>query len=434
MARMACRTADRGREGARARRGPVRAGGPARGFLLAAALAATLVPAAAPAAAGTVDCFADRVVSFASGFADPNAGFRYAELPGIVLGPPGDSLPTQGSTSTVSLGHGGSITLAFTDNAITDGPGPDFIVFENAFFVGSTPATPTSTCNVFAEPGKVEVSANGVAWIAYPYDTAMLSLVGSQQTACSAIPLLHGLAGLTPTFTGNWTLPDDPGVWDPNGIGGVSGAGGDAFDLATVGLAQARYVRITDLNLGTGLAGSAEGFDLDAVVALHSLSAGQAGHDDDGDGLPDADETYIYQSDPFRADTDGDGLGDGAEAAACRSPLSAAPAPSFAYDADLAFPAGTTDSLRWNFLSSSATYDLIRGSLGNVNRAGDPVSLGPVACVEDNSFNLTSGDHADTAVPAAGAAFFYLQRPRNGDYGIASNGRARLPASGDCAP
>jgi hypothetical protein len=387
-----------------------------------------------PAAAGTVDCFADRVVSFTSGFTDPNTGFGFNVLPGIVLGPPGDSLPTQGSTSVVSLGHGGSITLALTDNVLVDGPGPDFIVFENAFFVGSAPATPTSTCNVFAEPGKVEVSANGTTWVAFPYDPSALSLVGSQQTACSSIPLLHGLAGLTPTFTGNWTVPDDPAVWDPNGIGGVSGAGGDAFDLATVGLAQARYIRITDLNLGTGLAGNAEGFDLDAVVALHAVPAGQGGVDTDGDGLPNADEINLYHSDPFRADTDGDGVDDGVEAATCRSPLTSAIAPSFVYDADLEFSPGAADSLRWNFLSSTATYDLIRGSVGGIVRSSSPLSLGAVTCVEDNSFNLTSADHADATVPPTSSAFFYLLRPSGGDYGITSDGRARLPASGDCVP
>jgi len=409
---------------------------PRRRLIGSVAAAALLLGAAAtePVRAATVDCLADAVVSFTSGFADPNSGFRYAELPGIVLGPPGDSLPTQGATSVVSLGRGGSITLAFTDNVVVDAPGPDFIIFENAFFKGSVPSSPTSTCNIFAEPGSVEVSANGFAWTAFPYDTAALAFVGTDQTPCSALPLLHGLAGLTPTFTGNWTVSDDPGVWDAGGIGGVSGAGGDAFDLADVGLAQARYVRITDLNLGTGFAGSAEGFDLDAVVALHSIPAAFGGFDADGDGLPDADETAFYGSDPFRDDTDADGALDGEEAATCRSPLAASIAPSFVYSADLFFPQGTTTSLRWNFLSSSATYDLIRGSLGGVDRTGDPVSLGAVTCIEDNSFNLTSSDHADTATPPAGGVFFYLLRHQGGEYGPASDGRSRQPASGDCVP
>jgi hypothetical protein len=397
--------------------------------VLACAVAAT-----GTAAARTVDCLADQVVAFTSGFADPNTGFRYPELPGIVLGPPGDSLPTAGSTSTVSLGHGGSITLAFTDNVLVDGPGPDFIVFENAFFKGSVPASPASTCNVFAEPGRVEVSSDGVAWRLFPYDASALVHVGQDQTPCSALPLLRGLAGLTPTFTGNWTIPDDPLVWDPNGIGGVSGAGGDAFDLATVGLAQARYVRITDLNLNTGFAGNAEGFDLDGLVALHSLPYGTTWPDTDGDGLSDADEATLYDTDPLGSDTDGDGLSDGAEAATCRSPVSPSASPAFIYDADLIFSPGSTSALRWSFLSSSATYDLIRGTLGSVARASDPVGLGPVLCVEENSFNLTSADHVDAALPAPGSGFFYLLRSAGGGYGLATDGRPRAPLSGDCAP
>ena len=393
-----------------------------------------LVAVVGAAHARTVDCFPDTVASFTSGFADPNTGYRYAELPGIVLGPPGDSLPTQGSTSTVALGRGGSITLAFTDNVIVDGPGPDFIIFENAFFKTSVPPGPASPCYVFAEPARVDLSADGRTWVPFPYNASALWLVGPDQTACSSIPLLHGLAGLTPTFTGNWTIPDDPNVWDPSGTGGVSGAGGDAFDLAEVGLAQARYVRITDLNLGTGFPGNAEGFDLDAVVALHALPAGQGGLDSDGDGLPDADEVNIHFSDPFRADTDGDGVSDGVEAATCHSPLTSAITPSFVYDAGLLFPDGSTTSLRWSFHSSAATYDLIRGSVGAVTRGGDPVNLGPVVCVEDNSFNLTSADHPDTAAPPPGGIFFYALRPKNLDYGLSSDGRDRVTASGDCVP
>ena len=45
------------------------------------------------------------------------------------------------------------------------------------------------------------------------------------------------------------------------------GLSGDAFDLAEVGLAEARWVRIRDL--GTGGEAPSAGFDLDAVGAVH---------------------------------------------------------------------------------------------------------------------------------------------------------------------
>lgn len=48
-------------------------------------------------------------------------------------------------------------------------------------------------------------------------------------------------------------------------------AGGDAFDLADIGVAQARFVRIRDAGLGSP-AGVASGFDLDAIAA-RSLQA-----------------------------------------------------------------------------------------------------------------------------------------------------------------
>ncbi len=273
-------------------------------------LAIALALPARNARAGLVDCFADEVVRFEGGYTPASAGQRVAELPGIVIGPPGDSFPVTGSVSTVSLGHNGWILLSFDDNRIVDGPGPDFIVFENAFFKSFVPTDPNQPYTVFAEPASVAVSDDGVTFHQFPYDPSALAQVGQDATASAALPALHGLAGITPTFTGDWTVPDDPGVWDPNGTGGVSGAGGDAFDLADVGLSGARYILIIDLGLATGFAGPAEGFDLDAVVALHAVPVA-AGADGDGDGLPDADETIWYGTDPALADTDGDSIPDG---------------------------------------------------------------------------------------------------------------------------
>jgi hypothetical protein len=393
------------------------------------------LPAGSLAVARTVDCFADEVVAYSVSFTPPESGLRVPELPGIVLGPPGDSLPNTGSTSTVSLGHNGWILLRFTDNVIVDGPGSDFIVFENAFFKTTVPTDPNQPYSVFAEPGSVSVSDDGVTFHQFPYDPNALQFVGQDATPSSALPLLRGLAGITPTFTGNWTIPDDPDVWDPNGRGGVSGAGGDAFDLSAVGLTSARYILITDLGLATGFAGSAEGFDLDAVVAVNSIpSPTPSGPDTDGDGLPDVDETLWYGSDPLRADTDGDGVNDGMEAARCRSLTSPSDAPAFVPQLDLVtvMAAGSTDTyVKWNFISSSATYDIVRGDL--------PAATGPlpgtVVCMEDNSFNLTTSDHPDAGVPAAGRAFFYLGRIKGQTaYGKSSTGAPRTFTTGDCPP
>src|SRR5436190_20726222 len=82
-------------------------------------------------AQATTDCFPDRIVSFTVGTVSAPPATNTWE-PGIVLGPPGGSTPTNGSLAVMSLGHGGRITLEFTNNEIVDGPGPDPIGCQHA--------------------------------------------------------------------------------------------------------------------------------------------------------------------------------------------------------------------------------------------------------------------------------------------------------------
>jgi len=80
-----------------------------------------------------------------------------------------------------------------------------------------------------------------------------------------------GLAGQTPVLSNpdNGIDPLDPLV-----------SGGDTFDLASVGLAWAAYVRITDPGAsipdpGNMIPpGTSAGFDLDAIAALHACDPG----------------------------------------------------------------------------------------------------------------------------------------------------------------
>ncbi len=179
------------------------------------------------------DGFATNVVEVEYG---PGAGFGKADMPGIVLGPPAGTGELMGSLDVVSLGNGGSITLAF-GGAIVDEEGPDFVVFENVFFAGGDPSTP------WAEIASVEVSADGETWVAFP---------------CTATAAPYdGCAGWHPTYAGS-TEGIDP--HDP------AEAGGDAFDLADVELSEARFVRIVDR---ADLAGFSGSFDLDAVSLVH---------------------------------------------------------------------------------------------------------------------------------------------------------------------
>jgi len=197
---------------------------------------------AAPAAAQ--DAFADGVAAFVPGI---NGEFGAELLPDIVLGPPRGAGAVQGSFDVVALGIGGSITLRFDLPVICDGPGADFIVFENAFHSGSA-SGPLFTEYVF-----VAVSQDGEHFIELPYDAA------------SGV----GLAGRTPVYS----HPDnDISPLDP------LSAGGDAFDLAASGLAWAAYVRLTDVggtppdfgDLPQFRVAPNAGADIDAVAAVHA--------------------------------------------------------------------------------------------------------------------------------------------------------------------
>ncbi|MCY1019634.1 cell surface protein [Pyxidicoccus sp. MSG2] len=182
------------------------------------------------------DPYADEVVEYVPG---DGAGFGQDRFPSVVLGPPAGVGPDNGSLDVLSLGRQGRITLRFIDVAVIDGPGVDLLVFENAF------ATPGG--GSYAETGVVEVSDDNVTWKAFPC---------AFRDAAGRYP---GCAGVHPVMANpaNGVSATDPAV-----------AGGDGFDLATVGLRRARYVRIIDSG-ANGYGDTAGGFDLDAVAVVN---------------------------------------------------------------------------------------------------------------------------------------------------------------------
>ncbi len=182
-------------------------------------------------------------VSFAPG---PCAGFGAGKMPDVIFGPPVGAGDTEGGLDVVSLGVGGEIVVSFAPNAIVDGPGVDLLVFENAFYPGGNPTNP-----VFADLAEVSVSDDGVTWATFP---------------CTATAPPYGAcAGWHPVYSnpGNGISPLDPIV-----------AGGDPFDLADVGLARARFVRVRDTSTQTCPVNpphpNTDGFDLDAMAIVNA--------------------------------------------------------------------------------------------------------------------------------------------------------------------
>lgn len=177
--------------------------------------------------------FAAAVVSFTPG---EGAGHGSEGFPGVVLGPPKGKGTAAGNTNDVlSLGRGGVIVLELGVD-VMDGDGVDLLVFENPFYFGS---------QTFSEPGAVSVSLDGDQWATFPCDPA------------AASP--NGCAGYEPV------LPADDAT-DPDEVGG------DRFDLADVGLARARFVRIVDVAAALVGDDGTGGFDLDAVAVVNAAA------------------------------------------------------------------------------------------------------------------------------------------------------------------
>ncbi len=180
--------------------------------------------------------FATRVVSTAFG---DGAGFGQDRLPDVVLGPPVGLGPYQGSLDVVSLGKEGSIVLALDGLQLRDGPGVDLLVFENAF-----PG--------FPETGVVGVSDDGVTWREWPCEP---------ENADAGFPHCAGVHAVLSNPT-NGVSATDPAF-----------AGGDGFDLAELGVARARYVRVRDSGKNRSYAPPSAGFDLDGIAVVNGAPA-----------------------------------------------------------------------------------------------------------------------------------------------------------------
>ena len=186
---------------------------------------------------GTIDTVLSTTFGTNTQFGQSNVFFPY-NIYGLPDSSARKDIPSSTEQQICALGMDGSITIGFKGKILRDMPGNDFTVFENSFeFLGD---------RIFIEPGMVQVSKDGVNFITFPFDSLTL----------------QGCAGLTPT-----NGEEDP--FNPD----VSG--GNSFDLADVGLDSVIAIRIIDvssiiLNPNHPLFSPiVNGFDLDAIVAMH---------------------------------------------------------------------------------------------------------------------------------------------------------------------
>lgn len=129
----------------------------------------------------------------------------------------------QGSLDVFSLRAGEHLVLGWSGRRVTDGPGADLVVFENAFRFGED--------GTFMDPMVVEVSLDGSEWVAFEHDYR----APDERAYSHRREDWVGFAGLTPVY-----LHVEQNVMDPFD----PAAGGDAFDLAALdGGALAETIR-----------------------------------------------------------------------------------------------------------------------------------------------------------------------------------------------
>ena len=200
-------------------------------------------------------CWATGVADYSPG---PNISNQFSQAE-FALGPAVDSDLYSGTTNIVSLGDSGTISLTFPV-PITDAPGPDFAVFENAI-------SNTFSGSFFLEFAFVEVSSDGTNFFRFPCHTLATNPVDPLvMTGLMDTEAIGGLAGKHPQGFGT--------LFDLHELAGIQN-----LDVRSV-----TCVRLVDVVGNGSVADSyghplydpyptigSGGFDLDAVGVLHPL-------------------------------------------------------------------------------------------------------------------------------------------------------------------
>lgn len=286
-------------------------------------LSLTLVLAAsAPASASD---FATSVLSYVAG---SNAANGYTN-PLVALGPPerftgegidpGAATPFQPcflNSEIVSIGSGGSLTLAFNP-PLLDHPGNpfgiDFIVFGNSFFTDG--AYPNGSVSALAaDGGAIEVTADGTHWFTVPSTLADGLFPTMGWIDAQPYSLVAGTVATDPRLPVNpaLTVSDVWGVSYAELVTLYGGsAGGSGVDLARVGLSRAIAVRVSVA------AGFNPNVEIDAVARVRAATH-PADLDGNGsvDGIDLAAVLSAFGSADATADINGNGVVDGPDLAA----------------------------------------------------------------------------------------------------------------------
>ena len=206
---------------------------------------------------GNGKIFANRVVDFSPVIPlnTTPADWPFFFQPDAALGEPGDTFDVVSlgydtgakvGILTVGMGAGSGTTNA---KCIVDGPGTDFVVFENAFRIGD------GSLGTFNEVATVEVSDDGLRWFPFPWqiDENIIDLSDPARYT--------GFAGVLPVNEGgdpfdlSQVIEDNPGVLDAN--------------------FRACFIRIRDGGMALADYGNTQsdlynsGADINAIQAIH---------------------------------------------------------------------------------------------------------------------------------------------------------------------
>ena len=233
--------------------------------LMALATQAQYAPQAGVPGSDAIGAASPQIVGWATqcylqrGFMDiANPGLGYASLgdSSLAIGP--------ANLDIVSLGDSGVATLTFS-SPIANGPGPDFVVFENGFL------DPANDSLAFLELAFVEVSSDGVHYYRFPSKSLTQNNVQIGNNDYMNAANLHNLAG---KYIGMYGTPFD--LAEMAGIEGLN-------------IGRVTHVRLVDVvgsiagHSGYDSAGRMVndpyptafpscGFDLDAVGVIHQVA------------------------------------------------------------------------------------------------------------------------------------------------------------------